>query len=99
ARADLDRAVELLPGDPVAWYLSAALARRQDDLARAGGDIALALALAPEEPEILLEAGNIALLYDEPLAARGFWRKAAEIAPESAAGRAAAAAIEANRPR
>src|SRR3546814_14739217 len=60
ARADLDRALELVPGDPMGWLLSATLARRQNDIARAALHIAEAEKRAPGDPNIALEAGNIA---------------------------------------
>jgi tetratricopeptide (TPR) repeat protein len=60
ARADLDQALQLASADPMAWYLSAALARRQNDLARARTDIARARQLAADSPDILLLAGTIA---------------------------------------
>lgn len=96
ARADLDKGLELVPADPFAWYLSAALARRQADLPRAQADIAKAVSLAPQEPSILLEAGNIAGVSGETEAAEGLYARAARLAPESEAGRAAAAALAAN---
>jgi len=60
ARADLDAALRLVAGDPMGWLLSAALARRQGDLARAGKDIAEASRLAPGNPEIEAEKARIA---------------------------------------
>ena len=50
ARTELDRALELVPADPFAWYLSAALARRENNLARAGTDIARARSSRPTIP-------------------------------------------------
>ncbi|WP_191993013.1 hypothetical protein [Sphingomonas parva] len=96
ARADIDQALELVAGDPFAWYLSAALARRQDDLARARTDIAKAVELAPSEASILLEAGNIAGLSGEVDAAAGLFARAQRASPDSEAGGAAAAALAAN---
>jgi tetratricopeptide (TPR) repeat protein len=96
ARRDLDKAIELVPGDGFAWYLSAALARRQRDLHRAQEHIARAVALAPDDSEILLEAGTIAGLSGEVEAARGLYARAARAAPDSDAGRRAAAALAAN---
>ena len=96
ARADIDKALELVPADPFAWYLSAALARREADLPRAQTDIAQAVSLAPREPAILVEAGNIAGVSGETEAAQGLFARAARIAPDSEAGRAAAAALAAN---
>ncbi len=59
ARADLDAALALTPGDPLARLLSATLARRQGDLARARRDIAEAQRLAPNDPEVIAEAKRI----------------------------------------
>ena len=96
ARRDFDKAIELAPNDPFAWYMSAALARRQNDLKRAQEHIAKAISMAPEDAELLLEAGNIAALSGEADGARGLYAKAAKAAPNSDAGRRAAAALAAN---
>jgi tetratricopeptide (TPR) repeat protein len=96
ARADLDKALELVPADPFAWYLSAALARRERNLPRAKDDIAKAVELGGDDASVLLEAGNIAGLAGEAEAARGFWTRAVRAAPDSPAGRSAAAALAAN---
>jgi tetratricopeptide (TPR) repeat protein len=98
ARADLNSALTLVAADPVAWYLSAALARRQGDLPRAKTDIAKALGLAPEDPSLLLEAGNIAGAAGDTDAARAFYERAAKADPNGEPGRAAAAALAANAP-
>ena len=89
ARIDLDRALQLVPADPFAWYLSAALARRENDLARAGTDIARALELAPDNPDIGLLAGTVAGLAGDMEEAERLYRRVAEGAPNSEAGRAA----------
>jgi tetratricopeptide (TPR) repeat protein len=96
ARRDFDKAIELAPNDPFAWYMSAALARRQRDLKRAQEHIARAISMAPEDAELLLEAGNIAAMSGESDGARGLYAKAARAAPNSDAGRRAAAALAAN---
>ena len=96
ARADLDKGLSLVPGDPLGWYLSAALARRQGDLPRARTDIAKAVELAPREARILLEAGNIAGMSGDVPAARALYARAAQADPEGEPGRAAAAALAAN---
>jgi tetratricopeptide (TPR) repeat protein len=96
ARADIDKGLVLVPADPFAWYLSAALARRQDDIARAQSDIAKAVKLAPDDASILLEAGNVAGVSGESEAAVGLYARAARAAPNSPAGRAAQAALAAN---
>ncbi|HEY0028106.1 MAG TPA: hypothetical protein VGC35_09570 [Allosphingosinicella sp.] len=96
ARIDLDKGVALVAGDPLGWYLSAALARRQGDLPRARADIEKALTLAPREARILLEAGNIAGMSGDVTTARIHYARAAQSEPDSEIGRAAAAALAAN---
>ncbi len=94
ARAHIDKGLELVPKDAFAWYLSAALARRQADLPRAQEHIARAVALAPDDASILLEAGNVAGASGETDAALGLYARAARAAPDSDAGRAAKAALD-----
>ena len=96
ARAHIDKGLALVPKDAFAWYLSAALARRQNDLPRARDDIARAASLAPNDPAVLLEAGNIAGVSGEKEAALGLYARAARVAPDSDAGKAAKAALAAN---
>jgi len=97
ARADIDKGLALVPGDPFGWYLSAALARRAKDLVRAKADIAKATDLAPNDADILLEAGNISGLSGEDGIARAFYERATRAAPDSPAGRAAGAALAADK--
>jgi hypothetical protein len=52
--------------------------------------------MAPEDAELLLEAGNIAAMSGEVDGARGLFAKAVRVAPKSDAGRRAAAALAAN---
>ncbi len=89
ARTEIDRALQMVPADPFAWYLSAALARRDNNLARAGADIARARGLAPDNPDILLLAGTLAGLAGNMEEAERIYRRIAEAAPDSDAGRAA----------
>jgi tetratricopeptide (TPR) repeat protein len=96
ARADMDKGLALVPADPLGWYLSAALARREGDMPRARTDIAKAVELAPREARVLLEAGNIAGISGDVPSARAFYARAAQSDPESEPGRAAAAALAAN---
>jgi tetratricopeptide (TPR) repeat protein len=93
ARTDIDRALQLVPADPMAWYLSAALAARQDNLTRAAADIARARTLAANDPDILLLAGTIAGLQGNGAEAERLYRQVAAAAPNSDAGRRAAAAL------
>ena len=87
ARAELDSALQLVPTDAFAWYLSAALARRENDLARAGGDIARARELSPDNPDVLLLAGTIAGQAGNMDEAYALYRRMVTIAPDSDAGR------------
>ncbi|MDB5684163.1 MAG: hypothetical protein JWM75_1861 [Sphingomonas bacterium] len=93
ARKDIDAALKLVAADPLAWLLSATLARRQKDADRAAADIAHAIRLAPDEPGVIFESGNIAALRGDHEAARAAWARAAEKDPEGPAGKAAMAAL------
>jgi tetratricopeptide (TPR) repeat protein len=93
ARTDLDRALEQVPDDPLAWLLSATLARRTGDLARAHKDIAEALKRAPKAPQVQLEAGNIAAKSGDETGAKAAWQQAVALAPQSPAGLSAAHAL------
>jgi tetratricopeptide (TPR) repeat protein len=89
ARTEIDRALQLVPNDPFGWYLSAALARRVNDLPRAATDIARARQLGPDSPDILLLAGTIAGLGGNMEEAERLYRQVAASAPDSDAGRQA----------
>ena len=93
ARADLDRALELVPADPFGWLLSAALALREQDIPRARKDIAKAIELAPDDPDILLQAGTVAGTAGDMDTARAYYERVVALAPESAAGEAARTAL------
>jgi len=95
ARGDLDEALKLVPADPVAWLLSATLARRMDDLTRAANDIKEAATRAPKAPEVLFEAGNIAAASGDMAAARAQWSQAAAIDPDGDIARQAQAELAA----
>lgn len=96
ARTDIDKGLALVPTDPFGWYLSSALALREEKLARAREDIAKAIALAPNDPDLLVQAGTVAGTAGDVESARTFYEKAARAAPMSQAGKAAAAALAAN---
>ena len=93
ARRDIDRALQLVPTDPFAWYLSAALARRENNAARAGTDIARARQLAPDNPDILLLAGTSAGQAGDMAEAERLYRQVVQTAPNSDAGRQAQASL------
>jgi tetratricopeptide (TPR) repeat protein len=94
ARTSIDQALKLAPADPLAWLLSATLARREGNLLRAETDIAEALNRAPDDASVALEAGNIALINGAPKAAKTAWEAAVRLSPNSAAGIAAKDALK-----
>ena len=94
ARADLDAALRAAGDDPLAWLLSATLARRTGELSRAKADIAEALKRAADDASVQLEAGNIAALAGDEAGAGAAWSEASRLAPTSDAGRSAASALK-----
>jgi len=68
---------------PLAWLLSATLARRQEQLDQAADFIATAAALAPDHPETALEQGVIAMLSGNAAVAGQSWLKVIDLAPQS----------------
>ncbi len=93
ARADIDRALATASSDPLAWLLSATLARRTGDLVRARTDIAQAVERAADDASVQLEVGNIAALSGDAIGARGGWTRAVSIAPNTPVGASARAAL------
>jgi len=93
AREDLDAALRSASADPLAWLLSATLARKSGDLKRAATDIAQAQSRSPDDAQVALEAGNIAILSGADADARTAWQTAVKNAPNSVAGKAAAEAL------
>lgn len=92
-RVVLDQALATVPADPLAWLLSATLARRMGQPARAATDIAEALKRAPDDASVQLEAGNIAALAGDADRAKERWAEAARLQPDGAAGRSAQVAL------
>ena len=93
ARGDLDRALADAKADPLAWLLSATLARRQGNLTRAKTDIAEALRRSADDPQVQLEAGNIAAVSGDEAGARTAWNRVVELAPGSPAAESARKAL------
>lgn len=93
ARADIDRALETADADPLAWLLSATLARRTGELPRARTDIARALTLSADDAAVQLEAGNIAARSGDEGAAKAAWGRASTLGGTGPAGEAARAAL------
>ncbi len=80
ARADMDKAVQLAFADPLAWLLSATLARRMDDLPMARAHIEQAAKLSRNDASIALEQGVIyALSGDRDPAAKAAFQRALEV--------------------
>jgi tetratricopeptide (TPR) repeat protein len=99
ARADLDKAIGLVPADPMVWLLSANLALRMNDLPKAKGHIAEAVRLAPDDAAVAYEAGNVAAASGDQDAALAAWKRAAAADPESPAGQAATLALKGAAPK
>ncbi|MDI1294781.1 MAG: tetratricopeptide repeat protein [bacterium] len=90
ARNSLDIALAQAPQDPLAWLLSATLARRTGEMALAQAHIARAVQLSPDDASVALEEGNIAILTNHEDIARSAWQRAAKLSPDLPAGKAAA---------
>ncbi len=93
ARTDIDLALTTAGDDPLAWLLSATLARRMGNVPRARGDIAEALKRSPDDASVQLEAGNIAARDGDETRARAAWAEAARLAPDTPTARNAIAAL------
>lgn len=98
ARGDLEQATRLVPRDPLAWLLTANLARKRNDMPNAFSAIREAARLAPEDAAIAYEAGNIAAASGQREDARAAWTRAAQADPDGDAGRAAALALKGGDP-
>ena len=93
ARTDIDLALTNAADDPLAWLLSATLARREGNPVRAKKDIGEALRRSADDASVQLEAGNIAATAGDETAAREAWGQAARLAPDTAVGRSAVTAL------
>ena len=93
ARAKVAEAAKTIGEDPYLWFFSAALALREEDVPTAKSSINRALAMAPDSPEILFEAGHIAKAAGEDAQARDYWTKAIAADPNGPAGAAARQAL------
>lgn len=77
ARNKWNQAGETISKDPFYWYFSAALAIREGDRGQAETSINKALALAPNDPTVLFEAGHVADFLGDRDKARSYWMRAA----------------------
>ena len=101
ARSDMDQTLVMAPLDPLAWLLSATLARRMDDLPMARAHIEQAAKLSRNDPDIALEQGVIyALSGDRDPAARAAFQRAQDVAPKGSvvAGKASTYLAQLARP-
>lgn len=94
AASALDDAHRLAPEEPEGWLLSATLARREGDLARAQRDIEVAAAKDPRDPAIGLEAGVIAVLGGRDVAAMKSWDSVIKSSPDSPEAKTARGYLE-----
>lgn len=79
ARGDLDNALRLAPQDPLAWLLSATLARRMKDMPLARQHIAEAASRAGDDASVALEQGVIAALDMDDVKARASFLRAEKL--------------------
>jgi len=93
AMADLDAVTSSVPDNITGWLLKATLHRRQSELPAAETALLKAAALAPEAPDVTLEAGNIAAAKGDMALARQAWEAAAADGADTPAGQAANAAL------
>lgn len=94
ARSDIDAALTTASDDPLAWLLSATLARRMGDLGRATTDIRRALDLSPDDASVHLEAGNIAASEGDADGAKAAWAAAIKASPDSPQAASARVALQ-----
>ncbi len=95
AIADLDAAIVADPKSVDAHLLRAEARRELAQDADAMQDVAAALALSPEHPDALLLQGNLLAERRDYAGARAAWTRARQSGGDAAAGRAAAANLEA----
>jgi tetratricopeptide (TPR) repeat protein len=98
AEAALTTARGLASENATAWLLSATLARRENKLPDALGFIQTAAALAPRDPAVALEAGNIAIAAGDDASARKQWEQVLAISPDSRQATSAKAQLAALGP-
>jgi len=93
ARAKLTLAAQSIAEDPFLWYFSAALAIRENDIATAKVAINRALAMTPNDPNVLFEAGHVYQAAGDDIKAREYWTRAAAADPKGPSGNAARRAL------
>lgn len=93
ARSKVNEASRTISGDPFLWYFSAALAIREGDAVTAKEAIGRALALEPNDPTVLFEAGHVYHFAGDEAAARSYWTRASTADPNGKSGQAAREAL------
>lgn len=93
ARAQVGEAAKTISEDPYLWYFSAALAIREQDIPTAKSAINRALTMVPGSPEVMFEAGHVAMAAGDEAQARDYWTRAAAADPNGATGKAAKQAL------
>ncbi|MCL6683699.1 tetratricopeptide repeat protein [Sphingomonas alba] len=93
ARAKVTAASVTISGDAFLWYFSAALAIREQDATTAKIAIGKALALEPNDPTVLFEAGHVYEFAGEDDKARDYWTRASNADPKGKSGDAARRAL------
>ena len=93
ALAKLTLAAPSIAEDPFLWYFSAALAIRENDIATAKVAINRALAMIPNDPTVLFEAGHVYQTAGDDAKAREHWTRVAAADPTGPSGNAARRAL------
>ena len=93
ARAKVIEAAKTISEDPYLWFFSAALALREEDIPTAKSSINRALAMVPDSPEVMFEAGHVFKAAGEDAKAREYWQKTIAADPKGKAGQAAREAL------
>ena len=93
ARSRVAEAAQTISEDPFLWYFSAALAIREGTAPRATADSNRALSLAPNEQDVLFEAGHVYQFAGETEKARDYWTRSWTANVNSKVGKAAQEAL------
>ena len=93
ARSRVAEAAQTISEDPFLWYFSAALAIREGNAPRAKEDINRALSLAPNDQDVLFEAGHVYQFAGETEKARDYWTRSWTANVNSKVGKAAQEAL------
>ena len=94
ARSRVAEAAQTISADPWLWYFSAALAIREGNAATAKTDIGRALAIVPNDQQVLFEAGHVYHFAGETEKARDYWTRAWSANVNTSVGRAASEALK-----